>query len=267
MKNISLCIPTMDRFDKFLSNALDGYLKLLSDGIIQEIVICDENGNDFDKINEKYSDLIDNGVKMRVYKNTKVLGVFMNKLKVCKMANYEYIALIDSDNIVDAKYFEVAREYMDRVELPKYFIVSPSYGKSHIGMDFRKFSNSIIDKLNVKDFIVMTIDPNAPGNIWHIDLVWNLDFISLLNMGNFILSKNIVHDVVFDKEIISKINYCDVMYLNSLVFKQLEGFNFHIVDNLECEYSIHDDSLQMQYSNECKGILWDYLVPYFRNEI
>ena len=56
--NISLCIPTMDRFDKFLKGYLEQYIKFLQDGIISEIVICDENGNDHKKIMDKYGDFI-----------------------------------------------------------------------------------------------------------------------------------------------------------------------------------------------------------------
>lgn len=44
----SLCIPTMERFDTFLKVNL---LKYLDDKNIDEIIICDETGNDIDKIN------------------------------------------------------------------------------------------------------------------------------------------------------------------------------------------------------------------------
>ena len=40
----SLCIPTMDRFDKFLSRYLPKYL---ANEYINEIIITDENGNGF----------------------------------------------------------------------------------------------------------------------------------------------------------------------------------------------------------------------------
>jgi hypothetical protein len=47
---ISLCITTMDRYDKFLNTLLKKYFEYLQIGIINEIVICDENGNDYKKI-------------------------------------------------------------------------------------------------------------------------------------------------------------------------------------------------------------------------
>jgi hypothetical protein len=44
---ISLCIPTYKRFDTFLKKNVEQYLK--SD-YIDEIVINDENGEDYDKL-------------------------------------------------------------------------------------------------------------------------------------------------------------------------------------------------------------------------
>ena len=42
----SLCIPTMDRFD-FLKSYLPKYI---NNNLVREIIICDENGNDYKKI-------------------------------------------------------------------------------------------------------------------------------------------------------------------------------------------------------------------------
>jgi hypothetical protein len=43
----SLCIPTLDRFDNFLSKNL---VKYLQNEDISEIIITDENGNDIEKL-------------------------------------------------------------------------------------------------------------------------------------------------------------------------------------------------------------------------
>ena len=45
--NFTLCIPTMDRYDNFLSKNLPLYV---DNPLINEIIITDENGNDVDKI-------------------------------------------------------------------------------------------------------------------------------------------------------------------------------------------------------------------------
>ena len=98
----SLCIPTMERFDTFLKVNL---LKYLDDKNIDEIIICDETGNDIDKINNFFP----NNQKLRLFKNETRLGPFANKLKACSLAKNEWIALIDSDNFADTDYFQRQR--------------------------------------------------------------------------------------------------------------------------------------------------------------
>ena len=63
----SLCIPTMDRFDKFLSRYLPKYL---ANEYISEIIITDENGNDVEKINRAFPD----NSKLVLFKNERRLG-------------------------------------------------------------------------------------------------------------------------------------------------------------------------------------------------
>ena len=90
----------MDRFDSFLDEYLSIYLEFLNSGMIHEIIICDENGNDYEKILTKYNHGNSNS-PIRLYKNETKLGVLKNKAKVVSLANPEnYIALIDSDNFV-----------------------------------------------------------------------------------------------------------------------------------------------------------------------
>ena len=43
----TICIPTMDRFDKFLKYNMPKYI---DNNYIDEIIITDENGNDFEQI-------------------------------------------------------------------------------------------------------------------------------------------------------------------------------------------------------------------------
>ena len=68
----SLCIPTMDRYDKFLSNYLPKYL---DNELISEIIITDENGYDIQKINESVW-VFKNAIKntediIKYFENTK----------------------------------------------------------------------------------------------------------------------------------------------------------------------------------------------------
>ena len=53
---ISLCIPTINRFDSFLEKYLLFYVDYLDRNLIDELIICDENGKDYDKIHNKYKE-------------------------------------------------------------------------------------------------------------------------------------------------------------------------------------------------------------------
>ena len=75
----SLCIPTIDRYDKFLSIYLPKYMNNL---FIDEIIISDENGNDVKKIKQNIKNLD----KFKFNINDEKLGVFYNKLKCCQLA-------------------------------------------------------------------------------------------------------------------------------------------------------------------------------------
>lgn len=75
----TLCIPTMDRFDDFLSKYLIDYL---DNEYISEIIITDENGNDIEKIKHAFPD----NQKLVLIKNNERLGPFLNKIKACSYA-------------------------------------------------------------------------------------------------------------------------------------------------------------------------------------
>jgi len=225
---ISLCIPTMNRFDDFLDKYLDKYIQYLNSGIIDEIVICDENGDDFYKIYMKYGHFISNNPnKIKVFKNEQILGVFFNKMKVCSLANNKYIALIDSDNFADETYFKIAKEYIMNNELPEHFVLAPSFARPMFNF---KTSIGCIKKNNMSDFL----DRNM--------------FQICLNSGNYILSNNLHSKIQYDIEFIPKVISCDVIYFNLLCFQQLENFEMHIVEGMEYNHVIHAGSTQ---TNNC----------------
>ena len=103
---ISLCITTMDRYDSFLSDNLPKYI---SNPYINEIIINDENGNDFEMIKKNFSN-----EKLKVYKNESILGPFLNKIDVLKKAKNKWICLMDSDNFADIEYFRVVTEFLKK---------------------------------------------------------------------------------------------------------------------------------------------------------
>lgn len=225
---LSLCIPTMDRFDSFLGASLDRYLSFLEAGWIDEIVICDENGTDYEKIFTRYGLLIgDNDQNFRVYKNPEILGVFRNKIEVCRRARHDTIILLDSDNFAEKEYFVRVRAFLQLyLATPSRnhpLIISPSVLLS-TSLRFQEYSHLPITRQNVRDFL-------------HLDNFW-----ILLNTGNYALSKSLVHNVHYENDNIQRASFYDVVYFNLLVFRQFPTVHLHVLSNLEYHHRVHPDS-------------------------
>ena len=242
---ISLCIPTMKRFDTFLQKSLIYYIVLLTKNIIDEIIICDETGEDYEKIMNLFGDVINNDVRIQIHKNPSILGVFKNKLKVCSLAKHKYIALIDSDNFCDEKYFITAKNYIEQNEgkFPKSIILAPSFAKPKFNLKY--FENNIVTKYNIHKY------------------VRHYMFWTLLNCGNYILTKSSIENIIYDDSIMHKISACDVLYFNLLLFQQFEDFELHIVKNLEYNHAVHDDSLYINTIKNCLEYRNNVIMPSF----
>ena len=226
---ISLCITTLNRFDNFLSKSLNNYLEYLKNGLIDEIIINDENGNDYEKIQEKYNDILKTNPNFKIYKNEEKLGVFKNKLKVCSYASNEYIALIDSDNFPDEKYFKIIKKYIEKnhKKLPQNIIMAPSNAinkNSSPYLNYKEFENQIITKTNIKQNLS------------------NIKFQVLLNTGNYIISKNITDNIQYNNNLMDIISGCDVVFFNLLSFMQYPDLELHIIEGLEYLHTEHTES-------------------------
>jgi len=246
---ISLCIPTKNRYDKFLSIYLDKYIDFLNEGIIDEIIIVDETGDDYNKIYNKYNKTISLlQEKFRVYKNDKILGVFLNKYKVCMLANNNYIALIDSDNFCDKSYFETAKKYIidnnDKI-LDQAFILAPCIGEPYF--NFSDYTYEIITKYNLNIYFTKT----------------NIGV--LLNTGNYILTKKIISEINISNvnHVLDKITACDVMYFLLLVFQQFNDFKFIVVKDMKYLHNVHDDSEYIKTNQKCIFFRDKYIKPAF----
>jgi hypothetical protein len=232
----------MDRFDSFLNTNLQSYTDYIQLGILDEIIICDENGNDYDKISTAYNRFIESG-QIKLYKNDAILGVFKNKLKVCSLATYDYIALIDSDNFCDINYFITAKKYIlkNSTILSNCFILAPSFAKPNFNYTY--FNNAIVTKNNINNYYSVA------------------NFGVLLNTGNYVLHKSIINNIKYDDSIMFKISACDVLYFNLLAFQQFDNFQLHVLQDLHYSHVVHSGSTFTTTIHNCAEYRDNVIVP------
>lgn len=242
----SLCIPTMDRYDKFISVYLPKYLE---NSYIDEIIITDENGNDVEKIQRDFQ----NNNKLVLVKNEKRLGTLCNKLKACSFAKNEWIALIDSDNFADNDYFETACDYISK-NIPKdqhNVILSPCFAEPSFNYSY--LAGLIYKKGTFKSNLEFEYySPHRRHD--------NISEI-MMNTGNYVINKYLIDNVDLTNEIHKEMIHApkEVLFLNILLFEQLD-LEFHVVPNMKYLHVVHDGSYTMIETpnyNHCVGEIWD----------
>jgi glycosyltransferase involved in cell wall biosynthesis len=233
----SLCIPTMDRFDEFLSHYLISYL---DNELIQEIILTDENGNDVDKIEFYFEEC----KKIKVFRNEKKLGPLLNKLKAISLAQNEWVVLMDSDNFADRSYFLTAKNYIEStVKDSTNVILSPSFAKP-------KFNFTHLCGLVYKkgEFYKNACEEQArffSEQLYHSEI--------LMNKGNYVINRQLIKQLDLTNEPdIDKSSACDVIYLNTLLFEQTD-LHFHVVEGMHYTHVQHPGSIYLQTINQNKG--------------
>ena len=229
----SLCIPTLDRFDDFLSRYLVQYLE---NELINEIIITDENGNDIEKIRKTFP----NNNKLKLIQNEKRLGPFLNKMKACSLAKNEWIVLMDSDNFADKDYFVLSKNYIEKViQNAKSIVLAPS--KARPNFDYSHLSGFIYKK---GDFYKNSQLESKTKKSHHTASS------TLMNTGNYVINKYLIDNLNLQKERdnIQKSSACDVIYFNTLLFEQYD-LHMHVVPNLEYNHVVHNGSIYTQTCN------------------
>lgn len=244
----------MDRFDKYLSKSLPQYL---NNEFIDEIIICDENGNDATKINNSFP----NHPKLNVIINETRLGPFYNKIKCCKLAKNVWIALIDSDNFADVDYFQKINAYINNNVLGNNTILSPDYASEIFQWKhLSKFPNNVINKDTFNK--MKELDEINSKNKTNVGVISHL-----MNIGNYVLNKSIIVNLDTDtnKSFNSNSYSFDVVLFNYLCFSQL-NMNFILVKDTQYQHLASQDSIYLQYCNQLRdqanytyNQLWKFL--------
>jgi hypothetical protein len=221
---LSLCIPTMNRWD-FLKVNLPKYLE---NPYITEIVISDENGADAEKIRNTFTD-----PKIRVSVNTTRLGPFLNKRKVVSMASNKFVCLMDSDNFASLSYFKAWEGWLKGQDPRENTIYSPCRTipqANHEGFDFRHIGGVYITSSNYKYY-------------WK-----NITYTTILyNTGNYIVSKKMYMTTETDPHLkhLETVRSPDVMFQNYFMWKN-NNMVMVVVPGMEYDHIVHPGSYYIQ---------------------
>ena len=249
----SLCIPTMDRYDSFLSIFLKEYIK---NELIDEIIITDENGNDAKKISNAYP----NESKLKIFTNVSCLGPFLNKLNCCRKANNEWVALIDSDNFADKDYFQKMAKWIEETTPSPYSILSPDHTTNNTFCltDLSK-KYTFLDKSNHNDIKKYNESRTNKSEQHNLSILFNL--------GNFVLNKQIIQDLNINEnqlKLIKNRSSFDVVLFHYLCFTQF-NIKLYLVKNCGYIHNVHNDSIylktnqsQLQFANYTYKLLYNY---------
>ena len=231
---ISLCIPTMNRYDIFLSESIPKYL---NNPHISEIIICDENGEDYNKIMQNFND-----PKLKVFKNTSQLGCFKNKINVAKKASSQYICIFDSDNFASEDYFIAFKKYVKNNTLIDNSIYLTDFARPNFNYKW------LIDKNITKDTL---------KDLWLYSKENNLGCSSIevtLNTMNCILSRNFFEKI----DILTDEPWCDDCYAyDSIYFCLYCMFEYDakliVVPDMEYDHRIHSGSHYTEMSQKSEN--------------
>jgi len=136
--SISVCIPTMRRFD-FLRESIPKYLE---NPHITEIIITDETGEDYSAITAAFVH-----PKLRVFQNERRLGAIANKQRAASYATSDYVAILDSDNFAGIPYFEAFKAYIAANTCPLNTVFLPCFAMP--SFDYTRFIGKQLDRRTI----------------------------------------------------------------------------------------------------------------------
>lgn len=231
-KTISVCITTFNRCERTIKS----FISVVDDPRISEIIICDDCSEDliFNELKSKINDL--NNSKIKLFKNNKNKGAFLNKVESIKKCSNDWVALIDSDNEIDKSYIDNLPE--DRDE--KTFYLPSIAVCSSPNLNYSKYSGQSLGK---NEFIGI-IDS------------------ALANTGNYFFNKNTYLEAI-EKEpnLINPYGLCS-LYPLWLSYKHIDNFKIKVVGGLHYKHGLDPDSWFR--ANQNKSV---QLINFFKNNI
>jgi glycosyltransferase involved in cell wall biosynthesis len=227
---LTIAIPTMRRWS-FLKDSIPVFL---SRPEVNEVVVCDETGEDYTSIKESS---FGNHPKLRIYKNEKRLGIYENKTKVLGLTKGDWVALLDSDNIFDEEWFEMLHE-LDFSDTKRIFASA----------DFKSVNiKTGVVKRECQDFSGLMLNSNNWNDILS-KKKWNF----LLNDGNWIVHRSVLNTLPTNIKS-EKLLAADAIFMARCFVK--EGYSIYYVPDFEYTHIVHPGSSWLQTDVESSQIL------------
>ncbi len=223
---LSLCITSYERTDM----VLEVFEKVYDHPLIDEIVIVDDASTE-----ETWHKLIDLCIdfeskypeehldKILLVRNDENLGMSRNKAKAVSEARNEWVAIIDSDNILYPEYLDALDKVFHKpitvleFELPEEVIYHPVFAEPE--HDFKAFSGKLIDFTNAKEYLD------------------NREFRVFLNTCNYVVNRDEYLRVYKYDESIKE---SDTIYFNTLWLEA--GNAFYVVPGMRYHHRKHSGS-------------------------
>lgn len=224
-RKISLCLTTYNRFEV----TLESFVQVAEDSRIGEIIIVDDCSDL--EIYKKLETAVSFCPKVKLFRNISNLDCYKNKMTAISYATNEWVAIIDSDNVID-------KIYLDRIfEIPEWDIHT-SYMPSYAMPMFKyiHFSGMTFSKSNVANYLEEKL------------------FDTMLNCFNFVINKN-EYLKVFDNSI-DPIT-ADSIYFNYCWFAA--GNKMYVVPEMFYQHKISHDSHYQQH-NKRTGNLYSEIL-------
>lgn len=206
-RKISLCITTWERFELTLNSFAD----IVYDDRVQEIVVVDDLSSM--EIYNKLKMACGFCKKIKLYRNDKNLGCYLNKRQAVKMATNDYVVLFDSDNIFSKSYLDKIYEY----QWEENTIFAPDFASPNFS--YQEFGGVIVDKSNVAEYMPKPM------------------FSTALNTCNLFVNR-MEYLEVFDDSIDPIV--CDSIYFAYCWLSS--GNKIHILKNLSYQHLVHSES-------------------------
>lgn len=220
--SMTIGIPTYKRYSPFLENYIPKYLQMDN---IDEILICDETGEDIELIKQQPWG---NNPKLRLIKNEERLGAYHNKLNLLKQVNTAWVALIDSDNEVVPDYFNALYKYWNQNGINEKCVYIPAdvesrnINESHTNKPITHLGGIVVSKENWNWFLHAPVSGYA------------------LNLGNCVFHKSQIEHIPSD---VARDVMVDCQVVNKALVEK--GFNLVLVPGMKYYHIVHPGSLYL----------------------